>query len=158
MSNEPNDYLDNLELFSSLPEEDKKILSTSLVVKTFEPQTDICSQGDVATSCYIILEGLVRVLLVPDHTNDVPVDSEQLIATLDQNEFFGEVALLQGGTRSATCRSGPKGVTVAVLGREEFDHILQSKNTFAYRLLDVISAQLAKYTLTSIDSLGELID
>jgi len=151
-----NEYLENLDLFASLPDSEKKILSTSLVLKNFDAETELCTQGAVASSCYIILEGSVRVFLVPDNDNIDLEAPQQLIATLGKNEFIGEVALLQGGTRSATCIAGPEGVTVAELGREEFDHILLSKNTFAYRLLDVISSQLAKYTVASVKSLQRL--
>jgi CRP-like cAMP-binding protein len=153
-----NTQLENLALFASLPEDEKKILSSSLTIKTFEPGTDICVQGQVASSCFIIVDGIVRIYLAPDQTNASVNAPDELIATMSENEFFGEVALLQGGKRSATCRAGPKGVTVAELGRQEFDLILQSRNTFAYRLLDVISSQLAKYTIASVKSLQQLMN
>ncbi len=64
----------------------------------FEPGEVIFHQGDIGDFLYIIVQGKVEV--IREHPNG----KKEIIATLGQGEFFGEMALLNEKTRSATIR------------------------------------------------------
>lgn len=57
-------------------------------------------QGDVADSLYVILKGAVKV-----YGKNPAGGDEVELSTLEKGAFFGEVALVDGGTRSATIRT-----------------------------------------------------
>jgi ABC-type multidrug transport system ATPase subunit/CRP-like cAMP-binding protein len=58
----------------------------------------VCSEGDPADQFYLIGEGTLTVLIDSG-------GNQRELATLGPGEFFGEAALLSGGTRTATVRA-----------------------------------------------------
>ncbi|WP_166829220.1 FAD-dependent oxidoreductase [Thalassoroseus pseudoceratinae] len=68
----------------------------------FEPGETVFRQGDLGDSLYIILEGEAEVLVEKPGTNGEP--TQEVVAKLTPGEYFGEMALLNNRTRSATVR------------------------------------------------------
>ncbi len=68
-------------------------------MKQFNSGETIIRQGDPADTFYIIVEGLVEVT----HKNEQGQD--HVISRLTQGQYFGEIGLLEGGTRIATIRA-----------------------------------------------------
>ncbi|HUP25301.1 MAG TPA: FAD-dependent oxidoreductase [Thermoanaerobaculia bacterium] len=64
----------------------------------FEPGQIVFEQGDVGDRLYIIVKGTADVVRARDG------EGEELLATLGKGQYFGELALLQRTTRSATVR------------------------------------------------------
>ena len=64
----------------------------------FEPGDIIFQQGDLGDSVYVIEEGECEVL----HEQN---DEQELLATLNRGEYFGEMALLSDRIRNATIRA-----------------------------------------------------
>lgn len=69
----------------------------------FEPGEVVFHQGDLGDSLYIILEGEAEVVLEHDETGRA-LETPNVVATLKTGEYFGEMALLNQRTRSATVR------------------------------------------------------
>lgn len=69
----------------------------AMVQLHFEPGEIVTRKGDLGDSLYIILTGAVEVI---DETDA----GEELLATLEAGEYFGEIALLKARTRNATVR------------------------------------------------------
>ncbi|MEY3175935.1 MAG: hypothetical protein RLZZ436_3849 [Planctomycetota bacterium] len=71
----------------------------------FEPGEVVFRQGDRADSLYVILAGEAEVIdeggVVQGQSDPVP---QRRIAVLQAGEFFGEIAMLQQRTRTATIR------------------------------------------------------
>lgn len=128
--------LEGLPLLEDLDPRQRRSLAAVLEEKTFDAGERIFAQGDKAWSCYLILEGSVEV--------EVGEQVSKTVATLGAGELFGEVALLDRGRRSAGCVAGPHGARLAELKRPEFDLIFEAGNSFAYRLMDLIAAQLVR--------------
>ena len=97
-------------------------------------------QGDVARECFFLLEGSVSVGLEAE------------------GDIFGELALLDGGGRSASCRAGSEGVRVGVLGRTEFDRVFNSGQPFAYSLLDLIAERLVDRVRGAVVEFGQVME
>lgn len=73
----------------------------------FEPGEVIFHQGDIGDYLYIIVTGEVEVIKEED-------GKENIVATLKQGEFFGEIALLSHKKRTATIRCSQPCDVVAI--------------------------------------------
>jgi putative ABC transport system ATP-binding protein len=90
-----------------------------LEARTYTPGAPIITQGEVADNFYIITKGQVEILLHHPGGQDIPV------TTLRAGQYFGEIGLLRGGTRTASVRAaGEERVEVVALDRQEFTSLI----------------------------------
>jgi CRP-like cAMP-binding protein len=80
----------------------------------FPAGTVIVRQGDLATAFFVITRGAVEVI------RDQPPLAEFLAASLHPGHFFGEMALLKEGERTATIRTS-EDTECLVLEKHAFD-------------------------------------
>ena len=85
-------------LFQFLPEEHFEKLRALLEEEQYEFGDLIVRQGDPADSFYILMSGRARVVKADQN------GAEVVLASLKPGDSFGEAALGEGGTRSATVR------------------------------------------------------
>lgn len=88
--------LDAMDLFAPLEPSAKEILADGIRKATFAAGQAIIEQGAAGTSMYIIVKGQVRVSLA--HGN-----ASRDLATLGEGAFFGEMSMLTGEVRTASC-------------------------------------------------------
>jgi MFS family permease len=100
--------LRGLELFATLPVATVVTLALRSQTGHFSPGTDIITQDDEAEGFYVIEEGTVEVFV------DGILRREEAAG-----EYFGEIALLRGGPRTATVRAVTP-VSVVALTRDDF--------------------------------------
>lgn len=105
----------------------------------------VCREGDRATAMYVIADGKVRVV-----TNDAE-GKTILLAELTEGDFFGEVALVEGGLRTATVEA-VEDTELLVFSKENFDHVVAEFPTVRdvlrmFYLTRVADTQLAKSEL-----------
>jgi monovalent cation:H+ antiporter-2, CPA2 family len=86
----PEELADRFPLFASLTPEQREVLVLHFQPYTAEPGQRVIRAGDPADALYLISQGEV----------EIAVDGVRL-KTQGPGEFFGEVALLSGGPRSA---------------------------------------------------------
>jgi len=87
---------------------------------TYGPGAVIFNQGDPADKFYIIIKGQVEIVIPHPTTGQ-----EVIGATLSSGQFFGEMGLLQGGTRTATVRVSPNaGAVLMALDRDTFTKLM----------------------------------
>ncbi|QLL29851.1 mechanosensitive ion channel [Thermosynechococcus sichuanensis E542] len=91
----------------------------------------ICCEGDPGDAFYIILEGSVEVR--SEHLN-------QILATLYEGEFFGEIAVLTGMPRSATVRALEETV-LFVVHRSAVQRLLQAQPQLAEDIAHELAAR-----------------
>lgn len=82
-------------LFKGLTKDEFKEVFSRLEQKEFPSGEYVFKEGDEDSSVYIIISGSVKVLL--DHGDEILE-----LATLNDSDFFGEVALLTGKARTAS--------------------------------------------------------
>ena len=89
-------HLRSIPIFASLTPDFIDHLREHVELIRFSPGQVICRQGDVADSFYLVRIGFVRV------AEDRP-GGELVLAYLARGGYFGEIALLSGTPRTATC-------------------------------------------------------
>jgi NADH dehydrogenase len=87
--------------------------TNAVVPAHFEPGQEIVRQNEVGRRFYIITSGTVEVV------RTLPDGSETMLRTQSEGEYFGEMALLGEGRRTATVRCVTP-VEVVVLDRPDF--------------------------------------
>ncbi|MCH8237006.1 MAG: cation:proton antiporter [Proteobacteria bacterium] len=95
---DPTELLRQVPFFQKTPEDEFARVVAKLRQRTVPVGEDIIRQGEKGETLYLIGRGVVRVSHAADgHEHD--------LATLMAGDFFGEMALLHGEPRAATCRA-----------------------------------------------------
>ncbi len=142
--------LKGMGLFSGFDDRELRVLAGAMRDHSFLPFEVVFRKGDRAAGCYFVLDGGIEVSVEG-------VDGrEETVATLGKGELFGEVALIDGGLRSATCRATIDGAELVSLGRAEFDQVFNAGNAFAYKLMDLIGERVIERVRTAADELYAL--
>jgi len=117
MTKEYFKYLDNMEIFDALKDDEKTLLAKALLEKPLTEHEIIFEQGDKGDMFYILVEGTVQVEKDKKKVAD-------LKATSTQPQFFGEKALLNNEPRAATLKVTSKGATALCVDKVSFDMLL----------------------------------
>lgn len=81
----------------------------------FAPGATIIKQGDPANHFYIMVKGRAEVVVAH------PTGGEIVVGSLDVGHYFGEMGIMEGGTRTATVRAAADNdVVVMQLDRDAF--------------------------------------
>ena len=88
--------LKNVPLFATLPEDQLLLLTKVVNREQFSKNQIIFSAGEKTEMLYIVISGRLKVAMGDDQGKEV------VLAMLGPGEYFGEMALLDGGTRSAS--------------------------------------------------------
>ena len=87
----PVEALQNVQLFSTLEEEDMEELARQLHERRFPEGGEVTTEGSTGAGFFVIAAGNAEVLVGGEHR-----------ATLGPGDYFGEVALIDDGVRSAS--------------------------------------------------------
>jgi Fe-S-cluster-containing hydrogenase component 2 len=89
-------HLRSVPILSTISEDFVDLLRERVELLRFEPGAVICEEGAPADAFYLVRIGFVKV--------SQQMDGEDLVlAYLPRGGYFGEMGLLQGGVRTATC-------------------------------------------------------
>jgi len=95
---DPSELLNKVHFFQNVLDEDFAKIVRRLRSRTVPAGKTIISQGETGDSLYLIVRGVVRVSIAD-------AGGERDLATMMAGDFFGEIALLENCTRTATCRA-----------------------------------------------------
>ena len=146
--------LKNIPIFSSLSKTHLEELSEIMLEKTYRKNQVIFDQGDPGSSLIVIKSGLVKISLVDSNNH------EFIIKTFSLNDFFGEMSLLDGGSRSATA-TAVEDTQALIIFRENFISLIQKTPSMALGMLTELSNRLRTTTenisnLTFFDAYGKV--
>jgi ABC-type lipoprotein export system ATPase subunit/CRP-like cAMP-binding protein len=111
-------------------------VTKDLQARTYPPGTAIIQQGTIGNTFFIILEGEAEVIVRQSNGAEVVLDH------LTSGQFFGEMALLGNGRRTATVRASQRQPLKAVeLDRATFDRLFAESELFKAQVSDIISAR-----------------
>ncbi|MCK4824382.1 Crp/Fnr family transcriptional regulator [bacterium] len=109
--------LDKISLFSELSESDLEAVTKLAVTRNFLKNTIILCEGDLSDSLYVILSGKVKVYLSDDEGKEVTLNVQ------GEDEYFGELALLDSAPRSASVVTLEK-TQLAVISKSAFEQCM----------------------------------
>ena len=89
-------HLRSVPIFADIPEDFVDILRDRVELLRFAPGQVICEEGAPADAFYLVRIGFVKV-------SQKKGRDEMILAYLPRGGYFGEMGLLQGGVRTATC-------------------------------------------------------
>ena len=96
MGEEPLDLLSRVPLFAELSPSELERIASVAIPRSFPRAVRVFHEGDHSDACYIVRSGDLRV------TREHPDGRAIALATLGPGDFFGELAMFDGGTRSAS--------------------------------------------------------
>jgi len=129
--------LQNVSFFSHLREPElQRILSISLV-KKYSPGELIFTKEQTGNHLFVVRSGSVKI-----YTGTGP-KRRKTLAYLGQGDFFGEMALLGGKTRSASAQAITE-TELIVINREIFKKLIFTDKEFTMKILYTLSERLRK--------------
>lgn len=96
MGEESIDLLARVPLFSELSRDELERVSAVAIPRAFPKGVRVFHEGDNTDACYIVRAGDLRV--TREHSDGRAI----ALATLGPGDIFGELAMLDGGSRSAS--------------------------------------------------------
>lgn len=116
------------EVFSRVDETTAAELAQRMVRRTFRRGEVLFHQGDPADSLYVLVDGTVAVVVTNENGD------RMVLTTLAPPDVLGEIALLDGGTRSASAEA-VEDTAALVLSRAAFLQLLRDHPPFTEQLL-----------------------
>ena len=110
--------LDKISLFSELSASDLEAVKKLAVTRNFPKNTMILCEGDQSASLYVILSGKVKVFLSDEEGKEVTLNVQ------GEDEYFGELALLDSAPRSASVVTLEK-TRLAVISKASFEECME---------------------------------
>lgn len=117
-----------VELFENLVPGHCKLMQNIVEQVEFAASEVIFSDGDTADSFYFIVKGKVRI------SKMIPGIGEEALAVLEPGGYFGEMALIDDGPRSADAIAN-SAVVAGRISKEPFEDLLFMHKDLAYDLL-----------------------
>lgn len=129
------DLLRRVPFLAVLTVTDRRALVAAANRRRFGRGEAIFHKDERGELLFIIEEGSVRIYLPS------PQGADLTLAVLGAGDFFGEMALLDGGPRSASATALRETATL-VLGRADFTAVLQSRPQSAMAVLAAVAQRL----------------
>ena len=128
--------LSNLTVFQNMSPKEIEVLALALRERKLAASQELYRQGERGATCHIILQGALSIQL--DAGNGTPRE----VGLALPGDLLGEVALLDGGPRSATVCAGSEGATVGELSKADFDQVFGAGSPFAFKLMDLVAGRM----------------
>jgi CRP-like cAMP-binding protein len=135
-------FLGRVPLFQGLNDRQLKQLARRFVTRTYQPDDVIVSQGKGGAGMFTIVAGHAQAVI------DFGDGGKTVVESFGPNDFFGEIALLDDGPRTASVIA-TEATECLVLSRPEFIAVLKNDADMGA----VISQELAKRLRKLINTL-----
>jgi CRP/FNR family cyclic AMP-dependent transcriptional regulator len=123
----PIELLQRVPLFKGLDQKYLKSLSAEFTERRFSEGQELTAEGSGGAGFFVIESGTAKVT----------VDGEDR-RTLGPGDFYGEIALIDGGTRTATITAASDGVAHG-LTKWQFKPLVELHGEIAWPLLEAMA-------------------
>jgi len=129
--------LETCALFGALDPKARREIAAYARARSFAAGQSICRIGDPGDSMMAVILGTVRISL------PVVGGKEIILADLQAGDLFGEIALLDGKTRSANATAHTK-CELMVLDRRDLLPFLERNPAACIRLMEMLCARIRR--------------
>jgi CRP/FNR family transcriptional regulator, cyclic AMP receptor protein len=129
--------LEKCVLFGSLEKRARSKIATYAQSRTFSAGESICRVGDRGESMMAVVVGIVRISLPTIRGKEI------ILADLRPGELFGEIALLDGGPRSANAMALTN-CQLMILARRDVLPFLETNPTACMKLMEILCARIRR--------------
>ena len=119
------------ELFKDLSDKEIAVISQIATEKTIPENTPLFVENMLGESLFIIKSGSVQISKV------IPGVGEQNLLSLAPGDFFGEMALLNGGARMVSAKTEEK-TELLIISRDDFKGLLEKEPACCLKFLQGI--------------------
>jgi CRP-like cAMP-binding protein len=126
----PKEFLERVPLFQGLSDKQLESLARSFTERAFQAGKELTSEGAGGVGFFVIARGEATV----------SVDGVDR-RTLGPGDWFGELALLDGGSRTATITAISDG-TAYGLAAWEFKPLVERNGALAWPLLETLAKRI----------------
>jgi CRP/FNR family cyclic AMP-dependent transcriptional regulator len=130
MAASPQEALRNVPIFSGLSDSDLELLARQMKERRFSEGSAVTTEGAGAAGIYVIVEGKATVSV-----------GGQFRATLGPGDYFGESALIDEGTRSASITAATDILSYG-LTAWEFKPFVEEHPQVAWAMLQTLARRL----------------
>jgi CRP-like cAMP-binding protein len=132
-----SDILKQIPLFSELSDKDLERIIHLASKQKYHKDNIILIEEEIGSTMFIILWGRVKISRISDDGREV------ILSILSDGDFFGEMSLLDGHTRSANVTAIEE-AELLVIRREEFLQMLRDFPQIAINLLKELAQRIRK--------------
>lgn len=131
-------------LFGALEEDTLYRLAERADERTCDKGEIVVQEGQPGGSLFVVVNGLLKVFVTS------PGGEEMVLVTLKPADVFGELALVDGGPRSASAQALERS-TLLVLGRNALLEIVREEPSLTDALLRSVGALVRRLTAQAAD-------
>jgi len=131
------ELLQSVSIFWDLSDDELKLISDKMVHKVFDSAKMIFLEESEGEQCFFVTKGSVKI------TRHGQEGREVILAILNVGDFFGEMSLLDGESRSANVIT-LENTEVLTLNRQDFLIVLNDYPQIAIQLLKEMAHRLRK--------------
>ena len=131
------DFLSSVNIFSDLSEDELISVKDVCTTRKYPKNSMIILEEEMGDVVFIVMTGTVKITRVNDEGKEV------ILAMLGSGEVFGEMAILDGESRSANALS-QENCEVVTINREDFLSIIKTNNKVAISLMTEFAIRLRK--------------
>jgi CRP/FNR family cyclic AMP-dependent transcriptional regulator len=126
----PVELIKSVPLFARLDDRELKTLAATFTERSFQAGQNLTTEGQGAAGFFVIESGQASVT----------VDGETR-GTLGPGDYYGEIALLDGGARTATITAASDGKSYG-LTSWQFRPLVEEHSSIAWPLLETLAARI----------------
>ena len=131
------DFLKSVNIFSDLSDSELKSIQELCKTRKYPKNSMIILEEEMGDVVFIVMSGTVKITRVNDEGKEV------ILAMLGSGEVFGEMAILDGESRSANALS-QENCEVITINREDFLNLLKTNNKVSLNLMTEFAIRLRK--------------
>jgi len=104
-------------------------------INEYDVDDVIFEEGSTGRELFVVLEGKIDIVKTSGA-------GKTLIVTLGKGEFFGEMAVIDGSSRSATAIAAAPKTRVMRINHARFVYLVSQQPAFALMIMDALSKRL----------------
>jgi CRP/FNR family transcriptional regulator, cyclic AMP receptor protein len=108
----------------------------------------IFEEGSTGRELYVVLDGKIDIVKDSGATR-------MTIVTLGKGEFFGEMAVIDGSSRSATAIAAAPKTKVMRINHARFVYLVSQQPAFALMIMDALSKRLRASNAAQFKAAGQ---